>query len=122
MLILFVDDDNDDFEMFCEACQTLDSNIKCVFKHNGAVAVRYLKDAKELPDYIFLDINMPVMGGVECLKEIKAIDRLRNIPVIIFSTAIDTRTDYKQLGAQAVFKKPMRYDELLKLLHSILNK
>jgi CheY-like chemotaxis protein len=64
---------------------------------------------------------MPVMGGIECLKQIKLNAKLQRIPVIIFNTAINPRIDYKQLGATAVIPKPTRYEDLLQLLRSILN-
>ena len=120
MVILFIDDDNEDYEMFCEACQTLNSDIKCIFKHNGAEGLRYLKETTDPPDYIFLDINMPIMGGVECLRGIRAIEKLKDTPVLIFSTAVNPGIDYKRLGANEVLTKPIRYEELLQLLRSVL--
>src|SRR5687767_1456274 len=103
-------------KMFCEASQAINPSIKCVFKHNGAAGLRYLREATDLPDYIFLDINMPIMGGTECLKQIKLIPKLNSIPVIIFFTAINRSIDYKQLGADHVLTKPTRYEDLLALL------
>ena len=119
MLILFIDDDNEDYEMFCEASATVNRGIKCIFKHNGVEGLRYLKETTELPDYIFLDLNMPIMGGVECLTRIRAIEKLKSIPVIIFSTAINPSIDYKRLGANQVLTKPTRYEDLLQLLKSV---
>jgi CheY-like chemotaxis protein len=56
MHILFIDDDPEDFEIFCEASQTISEHINCIFKHNGVEGLRYLQHASVLPDYIFLDI------------------------------------------------------------------
>ena len=52
----------------------------------------------ELPDYIFLDINMPRMNGRECLAELKKDIRLKNIPVIIYSTS--THSEDVELSIQ----------------------
>lgn len=120
MRILFIDDDNEDFEMFCEASHVINPEIKCIFMHNGAAGLRYLREATDLPDYIFLDINMPIMGGIECLKQIRQNPKWNSIRVIIFSTAINPKIDYKQLGADQVLVKPTRYEDLLALLKSVL--
>lgn len=120
MHILFIDDDHEDFEMFCEASQTISENIDCIFKHNGIEGLRYLKHTSVLPDYIFLDINMPLMDGVECLKQIRMNPKLQSIPVIIFSTAINPRIDYTKLGATAVWTKPTLFEDLLQLLRTVI--
>lgn len=111
MQVLFIDDDFEDFEIFCEATQTIGKYIDCIFKQNCSEGLRYLQHASVLPDFIFLDINMPVMDGVECLKQIKLNPKLRRIPVIIFSTAINPRIDYQRMGATAVMAKPTTYQE-----------
>jgi CheY-like chemotaxis protein len=120
MQVLFIDDDFEDFEIFCEASQTIGKHIDCIFKQNGSEGLRYLQHASVLPDFIFLDINMPVMDGVECLKQIKLSPKLKRIPVIIFSTAINPRIDYRRMGATAVVVKPTTYQELVERLRSIL--
>jgi len=61
-----------------------------------------------LPDIIFLDLNMPIMNGTEFLQKIKTIDRLKDIPVVIFSTTSDERATQhvKRLGAMDFITKP----------------
>ena len=77
--IMIVDDDDDDREFFCEAIEKIDSSINCVTIENGEKALQYLKDAQQvMPDYIFLDLNMPKIDGKECLIQIKNIDHLTN--------------------------------------------
>ena len=76
----------------------------------------------ELPDYIFLDLNMPVMNGLKCLAEIKKTTLLKNIPVVIYSTA--SRKEYQEesikLGAINFFIKPADYRGLLKYLKNLV--
>jgi CheY-like chemotaxis protein len=123
MVILIVDDDNEDCELFHEAINTVDSSIKCWTARDGKQAIHFL--TKELvmpPDYIFLDINMPVMNGKDTLKEIKKNTRLRDIPVIMYSTTSDTREiqGYYQLGAHDFLIKPNNFNRLVEALSSII--
>jgi CheY-like chemotaxis protein len=85
MTILLVDDDQDDVYIFREAINAISPEIKCIHAQDGIEAVELLKDA--IVDIIFLDLNMPRMDGKECLTEIRNNDALRNIPIIIYSTA-----------------------------------
>ena len=72
MTILFIDDDADDTEMFCEAVVYLNDSdfvaakkeeLVCLTLSDGRKAINFLTGLRELPDNIFLDINMPIMGG-----------------------------------------------------------
>jgi CheY-like chemotaxis protein len=108
MYILFIDDDADDKEIFLEAIHDLDPNIHCESAANGAEALEMLMTSDTLPRYIFLDINMPVMDGKSFLEEIKTDDRLKNIPVIIYSTTQHAHelTKLRALGADYIGKQP----------------
>ncbi len=107
-MIMLVDDDNDDRGFFCSAVKKIDPSCVCLLTENGKDALEKLRNAPQLPDLIFLDLNMPVMNGVECLKELKKDALLKNIPVIIYSTSVNqedmNRT--KQLGASHYLVKP----------------
>jgi CheY-like chemotaxis protein len=120
MMILIVDDDAEDLALFCEAVEEIDPTISCLEAYNGLEALKILKRDSMLPDYIFLDINMPLMNGRRCLEEIKKNDAYREIPVIIYSTTRDTRQieEYKKLGADFL-SKPNTFDELLTALRGI---
>jgi CheY-like chemotaxis protein len=71
MLVLLIDDDRDDFEIFSEALRKFDPEVKCEHSIDGEAAIGLLNSMTYLPDYIFLDINMPRMDGKECLSKIK---------------------------------------------------
>lgn len=105
--------------MFCEAINEIDAGIKCVDAKNGELALQYLQDEKApLPDFIFLDLNMPRLSGKQCLVEIKKLDHLRSIPVIIYSTSNhpQDKEQTKQLGAFGFLHKPTKFDILCKEL------
>ncbi|PBJ15965.1 response regulator [Flavobacterium sp. ACN6] len=121
MTILLADDDMDDTEMFCEALADVDESIMCHCAINGSEAIKMLNELKELPDIIFLDLNMPIMNGWDCLKFLKSDDRYKNIPVIMISTSshkndLDTATS---LGAICYFVKPNNFNDLKHALRSI---
>jgi CheY-like chemotaxis protein len=123
-VVFIVDDDLDDREFFCEALHEIDENITCVCAGNGNEAIELLNQPQiVLPDYIFLDLNMPRLSGKQCLTLIKKMERFRHVPVIIFSTTrqYQEAEEAKKLGAALFLTKPSSYTELKKNLSLILS-
>lgn len=121
--ILLIDDDIEDQEIFTLALSKVSDALNCKAFTSAKEALSQLDTQKVKPDVIFLDLNMPIMTGEEFLKEIKNIDHLKNIPVIIFSTSSNTSTilKTKELGAKEFITKPNRFDVLVELLKPIIN-
>lgn len=120
---LVADDDPDDQELFIDAVKEMDDNFVCVTAMNGRDALhKLLGRPLHLPDLIFLDLNMPLMNGKECLAEIKKNSILQKIPVIIYSTSADKKdiVETMQLGAAFFLQKPDRYEELSRALWQIV--
>jgi CheY-like chemotaxis protein len=119
---LLADDDADDTSMFCEALNKVASPAKCYTVENGRQVFEFLSGSRaEKPDVIFLDINMPVMNGWECLKKLKSNPDFGTIPAIMYSTSSakkDIETAYS-LGASLFMTKPDNFDELCKILKVI---
>lgn len=120
-IILLADDDTDDTEMFCEALAAIDENIQCNTAYNGSEALKLLTELNEKPKLIFLDLNMPVMNGWDCLKLLKKDNKFDDIPVIMISTSshkndIETASN---LGAIGYFVKPNSYSDLKYILKAI---
>lgn len=116
-LFMIVDDDADDREFFSDAVSELDLTTECIAAINGEDALKILRNGiKRLPDFIFLDLNMPKMDGKTCLTELKKDEKLKNIPVIIFSTSSDQRDKdaTHQLGATYFLTKPSDFIKLQK--------
>src|SRR5688500_17787406 len=90
MNLFYADDDQEDREMFCEAIRQINPAIKVTLSKDGVEALEILSSQQELPDFIFLDINMPRMNGIECMAKLKSDDRLKTIPVIIYSTTTNS--------------------------------
>ncbi len=123
--ILIVDDDIDDRELFGEALAEIDNTIHCIYAKHGyeALDILYQPDAV-IPDYIFLDLNMPRLNGKECLALIKKTERFKVVPVIIFSTSkLDSDVEEtRKLGATLFLTKPAKFSQLVDILTSIIAK
>lgn len=119
--ILLVDDDADDQLFFCDALQEIDPNIKCELACNGQEALQLLM-TKPYPDLIFLDLNMPVMNGFDCLLEIRRQGQLDEVPVIIFTTTNEHSAIKRtyELGANAFLKKPNDFNTILNKIKILL--
>lgn len=127
MTILFIDDDPDDTDLYCEVVAYLNSpeliyssnqSIDCMAVNNGRKALDLLSALKKLPDYIFLDINMPVMVGKECLRLLKANPSLSKIPVVMLSTSFSENEscELRTLGASDCILKPSGFNGLVGIL------
>ena len=73
-------------------------------------ALQVLQETYTLPDFIFLDLNMPRVNGRQCLIQLKKDTKLASIPVIIYSTSkLDAdRQETKELGSVFFFLNPVR--------------
>lgn len=120
--ILLIDDDQDDHEIFSAAVEKLSGEFIYNACSNATVALEQLITDLLKPDLIFLDLNMPVMNGQEFLTAVKKNEKLKNIPVIIFSTSSNLATIKltKELGALDFITKPDKFDSLVLLLQSVL--
>jgi CheY-like chemotaxis protein len=121
--ILLADDEEDDRLLFVDALNEL--KIKTIIQtvNDGVELMEHLNNADNtLPQLIFLDLNMPRKNGLECLKEIKASDRLSDITIAIFSTSM-SENDIEQTlinGANVYINKPNSFDGLKKALKKVV--
>lgn len=119
--ILQIDDDYDDCDFFSEALEEV-SNAAYTAIHNPIQALQQLINQEIRPDLIFLDINMPIMTGIELLAEIKKKENISHIPIIIFSTSItnEIKNQIKLLGAIDYYIKPNDFSSLKNLIRSLI--
>jgi len=114
-LIFLVDDDPDDVMLFKDAINEIDSSIQIINAANGVDALAKLKEGITLqPDYIFIDLNMPLMNGIQCLQAIKKLPAVSEIPVIIYSTSSYEKDILQTVnnGASQYMVKPFSFQEL----------
>jgi CheY-like chemotaxis protein len=117
--LLLADDDLDDCIFFKDALDELPLSTTLLTVNDGVQLMKYLSaKSHDLPDALFLDLNMPRKSGFECLSEIKLADKLRVIPVIIFSTSLNVEVVdlLYQKGAHYYICKPGEYDKLKKVI------
>ncbi|AWH84308.1 response regulator [Flavobacterium album] len=118
-----IDDDEDDREIFSLALGSADNCCSCITVKNGLEALNFINENPDfLPDFIFIDLNMPYMTGKECLEAIKQIPRFANVPAIIYTTSSYTRDaeDARELGAAHFLVKPSSIGALTSALTLIL--
>jgi len=124
--ILLVDDDIVDVKTTLRALQQHDvPNPLCVV-HNGAEALAYLRregeyaDAEQ-PAVILLDLNMPVMNGIEFLHAMKSDERLKDIPVVVLTTSREESdlTASQELGAAGYIVKPLEFGTFLDAIRAV---
>ncbi|MBV9962729.1 MAG: response regulator [Parafilimonas sp.] len=123
MQCLLVDDDLDDQEVFLMTLEKINKDIKCLTANNGVEALSLLSHNSFVPDYIFLDVNMPKMNGIECLKNIKDLSHLNDCKIFMYSTTSETSVleKSKSLGATDFIVKPASPATLKATLSVILN-
>ncbi|KAB1067753.1 response regulator [Tamlana haliotis] len=121
--IVLADDDDDDRMLFSEAIDeiAIQTNLK-LFNH-GQELMDYLNTAgSNLPNLIFLDLNMPIKNGLQCLKEIRSNTALKDLCVAIYSTS-SSEVDIEETflnGANIYVNKPNNYSKLREAVEKVL--
>lgn len=120
MVILYAENDPDDAMLFEEAIEKVNPNISCVIVDNGQEAVDYLQKNSP-PTIIFLDLNMPLMDGLTCLRHLKSQPRFKNIPAVIYTTSTNPHDHDTavQLGATYLCKMNS-FGEMINAFRTIL--
>ncbi|KOS04879.1 transcriptional regulator [Flavobacterium akiainvivens] len=122
--IMLADDDEDDRLFFEEAFEEVKIKYEISSFSDGEQLMAHLNNTENaLPDIIFLDLNMPRKSGMECLKEIRANDRLKRISVAIYSTSSSEQDieDTFVAGANVYIRKPNDFNMLKKVLSDVVH-
>lgn len=117
-----VDDDPDDREIFSLALHDINNQYSCIPSKNATEALEKLRsDSSFIPDFIFLDVNMPRISGKHCLREIRKITRLQQVPVIMYSTSSYEKDieESKESGATHYMIKPSSIGNLSQMLSKV---
>ena len=109
--ILLADDDEDDRFLFQEALNEITLSTRLTTVRDGEQLMEALT-AIDLPEVLFLDLNMPRKNGFQCLSEIRKSEKLRKLPVVIFSTSFqpDAVDKLYEGGAHYYIRKPSNFD------------
>lgn len=122
--LLLADDDTDDCIFFQEALEEIPVATKLTTVNDGVQLMQLLSASEDkLPNAIYLDLNMPRKNGFDCLTEIKQNQKLKQLPVIIFSTSFDNEVVnlLHERGAHYYIRKPAEFYNLKKVLHKSIN-
>ena len=124
--VLLVEDDQGDVLLTKEAFDFNKVRNRLHVVNDGEQAMAFLRredgyqDAPT-PDLILLDLNLPRMGGLEVLTEVKADAELRTIPVVILTTSEaeeDILHSYR-LHANAYVSKPVDFEQFIRVVRQI---
>ncbi len=120
--VLLADDDEDDRWLFEQALSDIKIKSNLSLYKNGKELMDYLKNMTRKPHLIFLDLNMPVKNGMECLKEIRQDDNLKDIPIAIYSTSSSEKDIENTFinGANIYINKPNNFAALKKVVEKVL--
>ncbi len=123
IIITLADDDEDDRMFFTDAFEELKINTVVNTVNDGVALMDFLNQPETvLPNIIFLDLNMPLKSGIECLKEIKANPKFKDIVIAIYSTS-SSEEDIENtfvLGANIYIKKPNNFGKLKEVLSEVV--
>ncbi len=117
--ILLAEDDLDDCTFFKNALDSLPQETELKTVNDGEQLMQYLLDNSEnLPEVLFLDINMPRKNGLECLAEIKKNILFKDLPVVVFSTlkSVDKINLVFKLGSHVYITKPNDIGQLKQVI------
>lgn len=122
--IILADDDEDDRMLFMEALDEikLKTNL-LLFKHGQELLDYLFKPHIVLPNLIFLDLNMPIKNGIQCLSEIRSNPKLKDVYIAIYSTSSSDK-DIKDTflnGANIYINKPSCFNTLKETVEKVLN-
>ena len=121
--IILANEDTVDCELFQDAVKKLSIPIKLSILENGVALMKTLeKTVPPSPDVIFLDLNMPLKNGYEALIEIRNIPKLKDIPIVIFSTTAsdDAVNKTYEHGANHFICKTSSFSLLVKVIETVL--
>lgn len=121
--IVLADDDEDDRLLFKKAMENLKVNTELSLYTDGQQLMDYLYSPDtRLPDVIFLDLNMPVKSGMECLKEIRKDSRFNDISVAIYSTSSSEKDIDETFinGANVYINKPNSFGKLKEAIAKVI--
>jgi CheY-like chemotaxis protein len=129
--IMLADDDIDDCTFFEKALKEIPIATHLTIVHNGEQVMDFLAaNTAHIPDVLFLDLSMPRKTGFECLIEIKEDEKLKNLPVVVFTTSytrdisleLNLTNTLTKMGAQQYIRKPAGFEQLKSVLHQALIK
>lgn len=119
LTILAVDDDMINLKLLKSMLMKTAKVNEVIEAKNGSDAIDVLKSRQDI-DLVLLDIIMPIMGGIDVLKVVRADENLRQVPIIVLTTDETKKGEALEFGANAFLMKPIRKDDLIVKIETVL--
>ena len=119
LVILAVDDDMINLKLLKSMLMKSGHVKEVIEAKNGSDAIGELKGRNDI-DLILLDIIMPIMGGIDMLKVVRADENLRQLPIIVLTTDETKKVEALECGANGFLMKPIRNEDLLKKIATVI--
>jgi len=117
---LLIDDDMEEVEIFQMALEFF-PDIQFAYFINSPGALQHLSNTPSPPDFIFVDLNMPVLRGEMLIAELRKLPHLRHTEIYTYSTS-DLQQDKAEslsAGATGFVTKPLKLNALIEILKEI---
>lgn len=122
--IILIDDDEDDRAIFIEALNEAEPECEVITASNGKAGLSLLQEVSNYkPDILFLDLNMPIMNGIQCLVEIRKINSLSMMPVVIYTTSwnVENKVDIELFKPVYILLKPAIFRDIVHAIKGLKN-
>jgi len=119
LIVLAVDDDMINLKLLKSMLKKSGKVKEVIEAKNGSDAIGVLKSRDDI-DIILLDIIMPIMGGIDMLKVVRADDNLRQLPIIVLTTDETKKAEALECGANGFLMKPIRNDDLIAKMATVI--
>lgn len=119
LIVLAVDDDMINLKLLKSMLKKSGKVIEVIEAKNGSDAIGHLKSRDDI-DLILLDIIMPIMGGIDMLKVVRADDNLKQLPIIVLTTDETKKVEALECGANGFLMKPIRNEDLIKKIATVI--
>jgi putative two-component system response regulator len=119
LIVLAVDDDMINLKLLKSMLKKSGKVKEVIEAKNGSDAIDVLKSRDDI-DLVLLDIIMPVMGGIDVLKVVRADENLRQVPIIVLTTDETKKGEALEFGANAFLMKPIRNTDLINKMITVI--
>ena len=128
-IILLVEDNADDEALTLRALKKNNIRNRIVVAHNGIEALDYLfgtgayagRDLTLMPQLTLLDLNLPMIDGLEVLRRLRANASTRLLPVVILTSSNEEEDRIRgyELGANSYVRKPVNFDNFTEAVRQL---
>jgi CheY-like chemotaxis protein len=122
--VLLVDDDRDEQMLFRDTFAALQYDVELSYAASFEELHTFCEQTENLPDLVFLDINMSKQNGCDCLRMLRTLENFKRIPIIMYSNSSnpDNIDECLKLGANLYVIKPSSFEKIKSVMREIFAK